>query len=110
MPSIIWIPGESNIERWMYFEDFYLQLWMEMMDPALKTNLCHPEGAVLRDRRVSHGVEPKKAQLHGDSSPSAHTVPKRRPFGSMTGCLLPRPHLSEQVEATVDTDLAIDIV
>jgi hypothetical protein len=23
-----------NIERWMYFSDFYLQLWMEMADSA----------------------------------------------------------------------------
>jgi hypothetical protein len=25
-----------NIERWMYFAGFYLQLWMEMADSALK--------------------------------------------------------------------------
>jgi hypothetical protein len=24
-----------NIERWMYFRDFYLQLWMETADYAL---------------------------------------------------------------------------
>ncbi len=41
MLSIIGIPGESKIERWMYFEDLYLQLWMEMADFP---RICHPEG------------------------------------------------------------------
>ena len=47
MSSIIWIPGESNIERWMYFDYTRLQLWMEMMDSALKQK----QVVILNDRR-----------------------------------------------------------
>ena len=32
-----------NIERWMYFRDFYLQLWMEMADSALKEYVILPK-------------------------------------------------------------------